>query len=153
MSITAEFAEQFFAALASRDRAQIAPYVADDAEWLIVGPIELFPYCGQHLGKDAILHAYTHLGEDIETRSATREFLVVGQDSVSALSRLTAIHRPTGREVTVRFAQFARFEAGKAREFCSIVDTLGAVEQLLGHALIRAPTLAPATDEAPALVD
>ena len=42
----------------TRDPELIAPYIADDADWLIVGPIELFPYCGQHVGKEAVLAAY-----------------------------------------------------------------------------------------------
>jgi hypothetical protein len=46
MSIDRVFAESFFNALMSREPAQIARYVVDDAEWLIVGPIEVFPYCG-----------------------------------------------------------------------------------------------------------
>ena len=42
-AITHEFAESFFNALSSRQPVRIAPFVADDADWLIVGPIELFP--------------------------------------------------------------------------------------------------------------
>src|ERR1700755_3571501 len=98
MSITADFADKFFAALASRDRDAIAPYVADDAEWLIVGPIELFPYCGQHLGRDAVLAPYTQMGNRTETCPAIREFLVTGEDSVSALTRLTITPRDGARE-------------------------------------------------------
>jgi hypothetical protein len=43
MSVTRAYAEAFFDAMMTRDLEQIAPYVADDAEWPIVGPIELFP--------------------------------------------------------------------------------------------------------------
>jgi hypothetical protein len=54
------------------------------------------------------------------------------------------VQRATGREIIIRLAQFARFRGGKACEFCSIIDTLGAVEQVMGR---------PLTIDAPALAD
>jgi hypothetical protein len=69
MSVTRAYAEAFFEAMMTRDPQQIAPYVADDAEWLIVGPIELFPYCGQHLGKEAVLGAYGRMGPAPKSRN------------------------------------------------------------------------------------
>ena len=48
---------------------------------------------------------------------------------------------------TIRLAQFARFRDGKVYEFCSIIDTLGAVEQLMGRPLLDL------TADAPALVE
>jgi len=143
MTITREFAEQFFDALMTRDPACIAPYVADDAEWLIVGPIELFPYCGQHVGKEAVLAAYGKIGSGTTNTHYSRDFMVANGDSASALTRLDDIHQPSGREVMARLAQFARFRDGKVVEFCSIIDTLGAAEQVLGRALLPV-TAAPA---------
>jgi ketosteroid isomerase-like protein len=145
MTITREYAEQFFDALMTRDPALIAPYVADDADWLIVGPIELFPYCGQHLGKEAVLAAYGRLKTGTVNANYTRDFVVTDGHCASALTRIDDIHRQSGHEVVVRLAQFARFRHGKVSEFCSIIDTLGAAEQVLGRSLLEVP--------APALVD
>jgi len=145
-AITREFAATFFAALACRDPEKIAPFVADEAEWLMVGPIELFPYCGQHLGKAAVLAAYARIRERHNSVEQTREFLMTDGESASALTRLTEKQRSTGKLVIVRLAQFARFADGKVHEFCSITDTLGAAEQVLGRQLIGPP-------DAPALVD
>ena len=143
MSITREFAESFFNALSSREPDRIAPFVADDADWLIVGPIELFPYCGQHLGKEAVLQAYGRLAQSNATARYARDFMMTDGESASALTRLTDVQRATGREIIIRLAQFARFHDGKAYEFCSIVDTLGAAEQVIGRPLIvEAPALA-----------
>ena len=144
MVVTPEFAESFFKALSTRDPATIAPFVADDAEWLIVGPTELFPYCGQHLGKDAVLAAYQRIKDTNATLGYTREFLVADGTCASALTSLTDVQPATGKQITVRLAQFARFRDGKVYEFCSIIDTLGAAEQVLGRPLIEvaAPALA-----------
>jgi ketosteroid isomerase-like protein len=143
MSITREFAESFFNALSSREPDRIARYVADDADWLIVGPIELFPYCGQHYGKAAVLQAYGRLAQANTTARYARDFLMTDGESASALTRLSDVQRATGREIIIRLAQFARFRDGKVYEFCSIVDTLGAAEQVMGRSLIvDAPALA-----------
>jgi hypothetical protein len=141
MTITPKFAENFFAALATCKRDQIAPFVPDDADWLIVGPIELFPYCGQHIGREAVLAAYDKIGQRIEIRSRVTEFLVTGQDCASALTRFTLLSHESGREISVRVAQFARFRYAGAHEFCSITDTLGAAEQMFGHTLVASPAL------------
>jgi ketosteroid isomerase-like protein len=143
MSITREFAEAFFNALSSREPDRIAPFVAEDADWLIVGPIELFPYCGQHFGKDAVLAAYGRLAQVNTTARYARDFIITDGECASALTRLTDVQRATGRQMIIRLAQFARFRDGKVCEFCSIVDTLGAAEQVIGRPLIEdAPALA-----------
>jgi ketosteroid isomerase-like protein len=125
--------------------ARIAPFVADDADWLIVGPIELFSYCGQHFGKNAVLEAYGRMAAGNATAFYARDFLTDGE-SASALTRVTDVQRATGRHVMLRLAQFARFRHGKLVEFCSITDTLRAAEQVVGHALISAA-------DAPALAE
>lgn len=147
MSIDRAYAEAFFDAMMTRDPGQIAGYVADDAEWLIVGPIEIFPYCGQHLGKDAVLGAYGRMGAVAEVTEFTRDYLITDGECASAMSRMTNVDRTTGRQIVVRLAQFARFENGKVSEFCSITDTLGAAEQFMGRSLSQM------AEDAPPLVD
>jgi ketosteroid isomerase-like protein len=145
-AITHEYAESFFNALSSRQPARIAPFIADDVDWLIVGPIELFSFCGQHFGKDAVLQAYGRMAEGNTTAFHARDFLMTDGESASGLARLTDVQRATGRQVMLRLAQFARFREGKVVEFCSVTDTLGAAEQVVGHALIS-------TADAPALAE
>ncbi|MEN3383508.1 MAG: hypothetical protein V7608_3552 [Hyphomicrobiales bacterium] len=135
MSVTRAYAEAFFDTMMTRDPQQIAPYVADDAEWLIVGPIELLPYCGQHLGKEAVLGAYGRMGTSTKVTEFTRDYAITDGESASALSRMTNVDLATGRQIVVRLAQFARFRDGKVCEFCSITDTLGAAEQIMGRSL------------------
>ena len=147
MSITRAYAEEFFDAMMTRDPAQIARYIADDAEWLIVGPIELFPYCGQHLGKDAVLDAYGRMSASAKVVEFTRDYAITDGESASALSRMTVVDHATGRQIGVRLAQFARFRDGKVCEFCSITDTLGAAEQFMGRSLSQMAEDAPALAE------
>ena len=135
MSISRADADAFFDALMTRDPARIAPHVADDAEWLLVGPLELFPYCGQHLGKAAVLDAYRRMGERTEVTDFARDYMVTDGETASSLTRVTNVQRSSGRQIVVRLAQFARFRDGQVYEFCSIIDTLGAAEQLTGRSV------------------
>jgi ketosteroid isomerase-like protein len=147
MSMTRAYAEEFFDAMMTRDPAQIARFIADDAEWLIVGPIELFPYCGQHLGKEAVLDAYGRMSASVKLTAFTRDYAITDGESASALSRMTNVDLATGRQIVVRLAQFARFRDGKVCEFCSITDTLGAAEQFMGRSLSQMAEDAPALAE------
>ena len=74
-----------------------------------------------------------------------REFLIADGTSASTLIRFTGTLPLIGRHINTRVAQFARFDAGKVVEFCSIIDTPGVAEQVLGRALLptaHAPALA-----------
>jgi ketosteroid isomerase-like protein len=146
MSITRDYAEAFFDALMTREPDRIAPYVADDADWLIIGPTELFRYCGQHNGKAAVLEAYGWMLKRNAISYFERDFLVTDGASASALTSLIDVQRGSGRSLTIRLAQFARFRDGKVHEFCSITDTLGAAEQVMGRSLIDLPDV-PALSE------
>ena len=41
----------FFQAYSSRDPVRIAPFIADDVEWMIVGPVDLLHFCGPRKGR------------------------------------------------------------------------------------------------------
>ena len=71
--------------------------------------------------------------------------VAVEKDNLVGIDSTTSYTAPTGKQITVRLAQFARFDEGRVNEFCSIIDTLGAAEQVLGRPLIEVP--------APALAD
>jgi hypothetical protein len=89
-----------------------------------------------------VLAAYARMGERNRTLGYVREFLITDGEGASALTRLHEVQRATGKEIIVRLAQFARFRDGTAYEFCSIIDTLGAAEQVIGRPLIEdAPAL------------
>ena len=74
------------------------------------------------------------------TARYARDFMMTDGESASALTRLTDVQRATGREMIIRLAQFARFRDGKVCEFCSIIDTLGVAEQVIGRPLIARRT-------------
>jgi ketosteroid isomerase-like protein len=128
-------AQAFYDALASRDFVRIDPFLDDDVDWLIVGPIGLFAFCDQHYGRESVLDAYRQLLRIEEARGSACEFLLVDGDCASALIRLTNIETRIGHEISFRVAHFARFRDGKVIEYCGIPDSLGKAEQTLGRQL------------------
>jgi ketosteroid isomerase-like protein len=128
-------AEEILEALATRDPDRIEPFLDDNIDWLLVGPVEIFPFCGQRIGKAAVRAAYEEIAGKLDTRSLVRDFLVVENDTAAALSRMTMVQKSSGRQANMRMSQFVRFREGKIVEFCAIFDSLGAIEQLLGRTL------------------
>jgi ketosteroid isomerase-like protein len=126
--------EAYLEALASRDPDRIGPFLAHDIDWLLTGPTEAFPYCGQRLGKDAVLEAYRLLGRSMRVTEHVREQVLIDGDHVAALIRLAGVHEG-GREIALRFATFTRFRGDLAVEVYTILDVLGVVEQMIGRPL------------------
>lgn len=137
--------EFFLETLATRDPERIGSFLADEIDWLLTGPIELFPYCGQRIGKSAVVEAYRLVARAIKITELVRDHALIDGDCVSTLARIRG-HHEGGREISLRVATFTRFREGLAIEMCTIMDSLGMVEQVLGRPLELspdAPALAP----------
>jgi ketosteroid isomerase-like protein len=126
---------RFFATLASRDPDRIASLVDDHVEWLIVGPLELFPFCGHHFGKSAVVEAYRQMAKLNDVTSFDIEQILIDGDRASALVRGTGRNRQTGRELNLLIAEFVRFRNEKVIEFIALLDGLSVAEQMFGHSL------------------
>jgi len=142
-TVSRDRAAAFYNALATRDPDRIAPFLDDDVDWLLVGPVELFAYCGQHVGKAAVLDVFHQIGQSEHAHGNVRDFLLVDDDCAAALTRLRNTEIRTGREINFRVAHFARFRNSKVIEYCGMPDSLGKIEQTLGHPLdmTMVPTL------------
>ena len=149
-SASRKIVKAFYDALISRDPERIVSFVADDVDWLIIGPVEIFPFCGRHRGRAQVLTVFSRLVPDVITVTRyDQEYLLVDGQCASSFSRLTAIQRATGRVLNFRIAQFLRLRAGKIVELRSLVDTLDAAQQALGRPIdltAGAPTRGPAPD-------
>jgi ketosteroid isomerase-like protein len=131
-----ERVRNFYVALNSRDPLRIGPFLADDVDWFIMGPVDIFPFCRQTRGKTAVLELFGCLIPDmLDVRPYEHEYLLVDGDCAAAFSRLICTQRTSGRVISYRIAHFMRFRDGKVAEFRSIIDTLDAAEQVLGRSL------------------
>src|SRR5262245_34486418 len=144
----------FYDALITRDAQRIVSFVADDVDWLMYGPVDLFPFCGQHRGKAAVFDVFARqIPAILQVTGYVQDYLLVDGDRAASFNRVTATERTTGRVIACRIAQFLRLQGDKIVEFRSLVDTLDLVEQMLGRTLdldnaLRPPRVAAAAGDA-----
>jgi ketosteroid isomerase-like protein len=128
--------EAFYRALADRDMDTLATYLDDDVVWTISGPVDILPFCGQRMGKDAVMKL---LMQDSPAFLAGRRFvpntMLVDGNNAAVLARLTATKREDGHAISYRIAHFIKFHEEKVVEYMSIIDSFDAVEQMLGYSL------------------
>jgi ketosteroid isomerase-like protein len=128
--------EAFYRAYATRDVEKIAPFLADDVEWTISGPVGVLSFCGTCHGKAAVLDLIGNKVPAVfRVFSFVPEDMLVDGDRACALSRLAARGSEDGRVISYRVANFFRFRDGKLVENRSLMDSFDAVEQVLGHPL------------------
>ena len=144
--LTQEYFESFRCARHSRDPRLIEPFLDDDVDWLVTGPVELLQFCGQRLGKAEVLDCLTRQHTAVlDTFKVVVASLLIDGDRVASLSRLIGIQRGTGRTVSYNQAQFLRFRDGRIVEYRGIIDSFNAAEQIIGHSFelperLRAPS-------------
>ena len=135
--------EAFYRASAERDVERAMAFIADDVNWLVQGPVDLFAFFGQRHGKAAVLEGYREVGLRLDVTAYQVETLLVDGDRAAALIRLTSVVRATDKVMSVRTSQFSRFRDGKIIEMRAILDSYDMVEQTLGRSFDLAPEFAP----------
>ena len=127
------FVHAFCDALKSGDPSKVAPFLAEDVEWTVFGPVDLFPFFGQRRGKQAVLDTCAEITAYLELRGCDKESTLRDGDNAASLVKLSALHRRTGRTMSLRLAQFAHFRDGKLIRLQALFDSFDAAEQALGH--------------------
>jgi ketosteroid isomerase-like protein len=126
--------EAFYRAYASRDVEKIAPFLDDDVEWTISGPVDVLPFCGVRRGKAAVLELIEREVPGVfSIFSFVSDTMLVEGNQAATLNRLSARRNDDGRVISYRLSHFLRFRDGKVTETISLIDSFDAVEQVLGH--------------------
>jgi ketosteroid isomerase-like protein len=127
--------EAFYRASAERDVERIMSFIADDVDWLVQGPVDVFAFLGQRHGKAAVRDGFDEIARRLHITGYEIEALLVDGDQSAAMIRLTSIVRATGKVMSVRTSQFSRFHDGKLVELHAVLDSYDMVEQTLGRSL------------------
>ena len=135
-SVPRAVVEAFYEAYCARDIERVAPFVDDQVDWTISGPVDVLPFCGRHRGKQAVLDMMRHaVPEVIDIYSFVVDTMVIDGDRVATFNRLAARVGGDGRVISYQLAHFMRFRDGKVVENLSLIDSFDAAEQVLGHSL------------------
>ena len=132
--VVVEFYQAFVAACSTHDLERIAPFLHDDVEWIIAGPVEVLTFCGTRRGKAAVLDLIARVAPAVfHIRDFVREELLVDGNRVAALIRVAGVQRGTGAAISYRIAQFMRFNLHQVVQFRAVIDSFDAAEQVLGR--------------------
>lgn len=121
-----------YEAYAARDLDRVASLIHDDIEWIIYGPVQVFPFQGPRRGRAQVLDVLGAIAKDYALERYVPEIVVVEGDRAAVMSDAAFLQRATNRTLSLRLADFLRFHDGRLIEFREFTDTFDAVEQALG---------------------
>lgn len=126
--------QAFYEALASRDPVRFAQHLADDVEWHMSGPVDLFVFCGYRRGKAAVAD---YIGRLVPSMLSVKRFepeeIVIDGDTAAVINNVTSVQKDTGRILTYQTAVFMMFRDGKVVSVKGVADTFDMAEQVVGH--------------------
>ena len=134
-STTHAIVQEMYDAYERRDFERIAAVIHDDIDWIICGPVLVFPFAGPRRGRKDVLEALAGIAERYVVESYKREIIIVEGDRAAVMSDASFRQRATGRMLRFRIANFLRFQDGRLIEFREFINSFDVVEQALGHEL------------------
>lgn len=129
---TRDAVDALYEAYAARDIDRFAAMIHDDIEWIIYGPVQVFPFQGPRRGKTQVLDVIAAIARDYAIERYVPEIVIVEGDRAAVMSDCAFRQRATNRTLSMRLADFLRFQDGRLIEFREFADTFDAVEQAIG---------------------
>ena len=131
--VTRDLVRRLFDAVVRADTAALAGLIHEDIDWIIYGPIEIFPFEGPRRGRAAVLATIAEIGKLYALKRHDPVIVVADRDRAAALIDVAFEQRSTGRTLTFKLANFFRFRDGKVIEFRELSDTFDVTQQALGR--------------------
>ncbi len=131
------FSRALHSAINERRPEDLESQIDDDVDWVIHGPIELFPFLGARRGKAAVLKVCRQISENVRVRRFHHESIVLGEDTAASMMRYSLTALDSNKPINLRLAHFARFKGGRLLNIRVLLDTFDLVEQALGPMHLR----------------
>ncbi|HWO33586.1 MAG TPA: nuclear transport factor 2 family protein [Candidatus Acidoferrum sp.] len=131
------FSRALHSAINERRPEDLESQIDDDVDWVIHGPIELFPFLGARRGKAAVLRVCRQISENVRVRRFDRESIVLGEDTAASMMRYSLTALDSNKPINLRLAHFAQFKGGRLLNIRVLLDTFDLVEQALGPMHLR----------------
>jgi ketosteroid isomerase-like protein len=126
---------ELYAAYARRDFDRVASLIDDDVDWIIYGPMQVFPFAGHRRGKVAVLEALGGIAKDYMLESYVPKVMIVDGDWAAVMSDVAFRQRATDRTLRFHIANVLRFRDGRLVEFREFANTFDLVQQAIGRML------------------
>lgn len=118
-----------------RDLERVSALIHDDIDWVIYGPVNVFPFVGARRGRAAVLQALAGIAEAFALETYRPEIIIVEGDRAAVMSDVRFTQRGTNRLLHFSVANFLRFGDGRLIEFREFSNTFDVVQQVLGQEL------------------
>ena len=105
---TRRVVSDLYAAYMGGDGERMAALIDDDIDWVIYGPVQVFPFAGHRRGKGAVLEALGRIAEDYSLEKYVPQVTVVDGDRAAVMSDVAFKQRSSGRTLTFHIADFLR---------------------------------------------
>jgi len=115
------------------DGERFAAFIGEDIDWIIHGPVQVFPFVGPRHGKAEVLATLAGIAKDYALERYEPVVIIVENDRAAVMSNVAFKQRATGRTLSFRSANFLRFQERHLVEFREFIDTFDVVEQALGR--------------------
>ena len=132
-SETREVLAALFDAHRRRDFDSFGALLHDDIDWIIHGPIEVFPFAGLRRGRPAVLQALAVMGLSYSLHSCEPDFTIVEDDRAAVMADVSLTQLATGRLLRFRAANLIRVQDRRVVEFREFADSFDQAEQALGR--------------------
>ena len=123
------------------DGERIAALIDEDIDWLISGPVDIFPFEGARRGKAAVLEVLASIASAYKLERYEPEIVVVENERAAVLSDVAFQQRSTGRMLRFHLVNFLRFREGRLVEFQEFANTFDLVEQAMGRHIDLPPAV------------
>lgn len=130
---TRDIVQALYDAYVRRDFNRFGALLHDDIDWIIYGPMTVFPFAGLRRGRPAVLQALAGMALSYSLDSYIPDFVIVEGDRAAIMADVSLTQYATGRIMRFRVANFLRIEDGRVIEFREFADSFDVVEQALGR--------------------
>jgi ketosteroid isomerase-like protein len=127
------FSRAFHRAINERQFEDLEALIDDDVDWAVYGPVEMFPFLGARLGREAVIEVVRQIAENVRVHRFERETIMLGEESASSMLRYSLTALDSLKPISLRIAHFAQFKAGRLLNIRILLDTLDLVQQALGR--------------------
>jgi ketosteroid isomerase-like protein len=131
------FSRALHRAINERQFNDLESQIDEDVDWVIYGPIELFPFLGARRGNAAVLEVCRQISENVRVHRFDRESLMLGEDTAASMMRYSLTALDSNKPINLRLAHFARFKAGRLLNIRVLLDSHDLVAQALGGPMHR----------------
>jgi ketosteroid isomerase-like protein len=122
-----------FDAYGKGDPSVLISVIHDDIDWVMHGPIEVFPFAGPRKGREAAIGALESIASLYELKRFVPEIILADGARAAHLSNVAFLQRTTGRMLTFKLVDFLRFENRMLVEFRELIDSFDVTQQALGR--------------------